>query len=121
MPIYEFQCEKCEEVFALTMKMSDPHPESCPKCSQTPVRKLLSRTSFLLKGSGWYSDGYGSPPPPSEAKKGDKDTKAAPEASAATPTEGSAAAAKPSEAAKTATPASPSPGPASKGSSGQES
>ena len=73
MPIYEFQCEKCAEVFALNMKMADPHPESCPKCAHGKVTKIMSRTAFMLKGSGWYADGYGAKKPdtPKVEKKAD--------------------------------------------------
>lgn len=58
MPIYEFKCQSCQEVFDLLMKLSDPHPETCEKCGKGPVEKLMSLTSFHLKGGGWYKDGY---------------------------------------------------------------
>lgn len=58
MPLYEYQCEKCEEVSEFRMKMSDPDPKTCPKCGSEPLRKLMSSTAFQLKGGGWYSEGY---------------------------------------------------------------
>ncbi|MFW7381032.1 MAG: FmdB family zinc ribbon protein [Oligoflexus sp.] len=58
MPLYEYKCEKCETVSEFHMKMSDPHPESCPDCGAKSLRKLISQTAFQLKGDGWYSDGY---------------------------------------------------------------
>ena len=57
MPIYEYQCEKCEKVEEILMRFSDPEPEDCTFCGG-PVRKLLSQTSFALKGSGWYVTDY---------------------------------------------------------------
>lgn len=39
--------------------MSDPPLTTHDTCGQ-PVERLISRTSFQLKGGGWYSDGYGS-------------------------------------------------------------
>lgn len=59
MPIYEYQCSDCHTVFEVQQKLSDPPLKSCPQCSG-PVRKLVSMTSFQLKGGGWYSDGYAS-------------------------------------------------------------
>lgn len=60
MPIYEYHCADCGEEFEFLQKMSDPPLATCPKC-QKQVKRLISQTSFSLKGSGWYKDGY-SPP-----------------------------------------------------------
>ena len=58
MPIYEYECQNCGEVSEMRMKMSDPHPEVCPKCQGGPLSKLMSSTAFHLKGGGWYQQGY---------------------------------------------------------------
>jgi putative FmdB family regulatory protein len=58
MPIYEYRCPSCGAEFERKMKISDPNPP-CPSCDAPEVRKLVSRSSFQLKGSGWYSDHYG--------------------------------------------------------------
>jgi putative FmdB family regulatory protein len=58
MPIYEYACESCGERFDKLMSMNDPTPP-CPACGAVQVRKLVSAASFVLKGSGWYKDGYG--------------------------------------------------------------
>jgi putative FmdB family regulatory protein len=60
MPVYEYECDKCEKVFEVQQRMSDAPLEKCPECD-APVRKLVSMSSFQLKGGGWYSDGYSSP------------------------------------------------------------
>ena len=60
MPIYEFECSRCEDQFEELMRLSDPDPD-CPACG-AQVRKLISNTSFKLKGSGWYATDYASPP-----------------------------------------------------------
>jgi putative FmdB family regulatory protein len=57
MPLYEYQCEKCEKVHEMMQKFSDPPLENCPEC-QGKVSKLMSRTSFALKGGGWYTTDY---------------------------------------------------------------
>jgi putative FmdB family regulatory protein len=56
MPIYEYQCEKCGE-FEITQRITEPPLKKCPTCKRK-VRKLISNTSFQLKGSGWYVTDY---------------------------------------------------------------
>lgn len=59
MPIYEFECPKCKKVFEEWTKSSDAHKtEPCPVCG-TPSKRIMSRTSFVLKGDGWYVSDYG--------------------------------------------------------------
>lgn len=60
MPTYEYLCEKCEHEFERDQRISDPPVKTCPKCRSRKVTKLISRTSFVLKGGGWYSDLYSS-------------------------------------------------------------
>ncbi|OGQ21574.1 MAG: hypothetical protein A3I05_03480 [Deltaproteobacteria bacterium RIFCSPLOWO2_02_FULL_44_10] len=59
MPIYEYQCEKCSKAFERFQKITDLPLTICPDC-QGAVKRIVSRTSFTLKGGGWYKDGYGS-------------------------------------------------------------
>jgi putative FmdB family regulatory protein len=58
MPIYEYRCLDCGHQFELMQKFSDPPAEACTSCSGT-VQKLISRSAFHLKGSGWYVTDYG--------------------------------------------------------------
>ena len=59
MPIYEYQCPKCQRVFEEWVKASDAHgQEPCPDCG-TPSPRIISQTSFVLKGGGWYVSDYG--------------------------------------------------------------
>jgi putative FmdB family regulatory protein len=62
MPIYEFKCEFCSNIDEHLMKISDPNPEKCSKCGGK-VNKIMSRSSFSLKGSGWYATDYKSDTP----------------------------------------------------------
>jgi putative FmdB family regulatory protein len=57
MPVYEYSCEHCAKTFEQLQKFSDPPLTVCPDC-QGPVTKLISRTSFQLKGGGWYASDY---------------------------------------------------------------
>ena len=56
MPIYEYQCEAsaCCRQFEAMQKISEPPIRKCPECGSKKVSKLMSATSFVLKGSGWY-------------------------------------------------------------------
>lgn len=59
MPIYEYQCPKCQHVFEEMVSLSQAHGEEpCPRCG-TPSPRLISHTSFVLKGGGWYVSDYG--------------------------------------------------------------
>ncbi len=59
MPIYEYECPTCEKVFEVQQGMNDQPLTTCSVCGGK-VKKLVSMSSFHLKGGGWYSDGYAS-------------------------------------------------------------
>ena len=66
MPVYEYLCEKCEHEFEREQRITADPIKTCPKCKARRVKKLISQTSFVLKGGGWYNDLY------SSTKKDDK-------------------------------------------------
>jgi len=57
MPIYEYICEKCGSHIELIQRVSDTPLKRCEKC-RGKLEKIVSRTSFQLKGSGWYATDY---------------------------------------------------------------
>ncbi len=57
MPIYEYKCPECG-VFEVTQRITEDPLDVCPTC-QDAVKKLISNTSFQLKGTGWYITDYG--------------------------------------------------------------
>jgi putative FmdB family regulatory protein len=59
MPVYEYECNECQKVFEVQQKMADKPLSECPEC-KGEVKKLISSSSFQLKGGGWYADGYAS-------------------------------------------------------------
>jgi putative FmdB family regulatory protein len=59
MPIYEYECDKCGAHLEVLQKMGDKPLTKCTKC-RGRVRKTVSRSSFQLKGSGWYLTDYSS-------------------------------------------------------------
>ncbi len=58
MPIYEYQCPKCHTVFEEWLRSVDESDKPCPKCA-TASPHIVSKTSFALKGDGWYVTEYG--------------------------------------------------------------
>lgn len=56
MPIYEYQCDKCG-TFEFSQRITDHPLKRCPTC-KGKVKKLISNTSFQLKGTGWYVTDY---------------------------------------------------------------
>jgi putative FmdB family regulatory protein len=82
MPIYEYGCMKCGNTHEIMQKFSDAPLAVCPDCGGE-VKKLISNTSFVLKGTGWYATDYASPKKeevdksatkPTETKAEDKKT-----------------------------------------------
>jgi len=59
MPIYEYECLSCGEVHEKVQKFADEPLTICPKCGGK-LKKLISNTSFILKGTGWYKTDYAS-------------------------------------------------------------
>lgn len=83
MPIYEYQCLACEKITEVMQKFSDAPLDVCPECGGH-LKKLISNSSFVLKGTGWYKTDYASggasaPKKSTETKKekADKKSKAA--------------------------------------------
>ena len=57
MPVYEYECESCQKVIEAQQRMSDAPLTVCAACGGH-LKKLVSISSFQLKGRGWYADGY---------------------------------------------------------------
>ena len=58
MPIYEYACPKCDSEFEVEQRITEDPLKTCPKCRSRRIKRLISQTSFALKGGGWYADGY---------------------------------------------------------------
>lgn len=59
MPIYEYKCKKCSKHHEIMQKITDEPLSVCPACGGA-MKKLISNTSFVLKGTGWYATDYAS-------------------------------------------------------------
>lgn len=122
MPIYEYACKKCGAEFEVSQRITDEPLKraTCPACEKrVAVIKLISRSSFHLKGSGWYvtdyaKDGKKSSKPdeakPDEAKPGEskngtaKADKTKADTSGSTSSESGGSTAKTSDSSKSASP-----------------
>ena len=68
MPIYEYKCRKCGKQFEAFQGITEPELKSCKFC-KGKVHKLVSLSSFSLKGSGWYVTDYAGKKPPVKTEK----------------------------------------------------
>jgi len=58
VPLYEYECSKCEHRFEKIEKVTAPHRQRCPKCKGMAGR-LQSAPAIQFKGAGWYVTDYG--------------------------------------------------------------
>jgi putative FmdB family regulatory protein len=71
MPIYEYKCQKCGRQYEAFQGINESDLKSCKFC-KGKVHKLMSLSSFSLKGSGWYATDYaGKKTPAPKTKKTD--------------------------------------------------
>ena len=68
MPLYEYRCSKCGNVFEVLQKFSDAPLKKHQGCGGK-VEKLISASGFQLKGSGWYATDYAAKGPSGSAKE----------------------------------------------------
>ena len=57
MPVYEYECQGCKEIIEIWQSLSDDPMNKCPSCDGS-LKKIISMSSFQLKGGGWFADGY---------------------------------------------------------------
>ena len=86
MPIYEYRCQDCQQTFEEWQEDFVDRQVPCPVCGAKSER-IMSSTSFVLKGGGWYTDLYSKPADKPADKPGaaPAPAPAAPKAEAATP------------------------------------
>lgn len=77
MPIYEYDCQKCG-TFEVTQRITEKPLGKCPTC-KGKVKKLISNTSFQLKGTGWYVTDYARKDNSKGAEKGENGAKSSAE------------------------------------------
>ena len=63
MPLYDYKCAKCGHIFEAQQKMSEEPLKFCPLC-QGPIKRLISASGIIFKGSGFHVNDYGKKPAP---------------------------------------------------------
>lgn len=59
--LYEYQCLNCKSKFEFEHSMLAPPKTECPKCKNNSLKRIITGgTGFILKGTGWFADGYSS-------------------------------------------------------------
>ena len=90
MPTYSYVCDACGGSFELEQRISEDPVKKCSLCGKPQAKRQIVSGNFILKGGGWYSDGYGSSKS-SSSKPEKKDTKDAKETKSETKSESSTA------------------------------
>jgi putative FmdB family regulatory protein len=73
MPTYDYICTSCRKAWELEQRIVEDPVKKCPKCGKnTAKRQISSGAGFILKGGGWYADGYGSKKASSSESKSDE-------------------------------------------------
>jgi putative FmdB family regulatory protein len=77
MPTYDYICTSCGNAWELEQRIVEDPVKKCPKCGANTAKRQISQgAGFILKGGGWYADGYGSKKPSTtESKPAGSDTK----------------------------------------------
>jgi putative FmdB family regulatory protein len=79
MPLYEYECTQCGQIEEALQKFSDKPLKKCRKCSGS-LRKLISNSSFHLKGTGWYVTDYAKKSAPDATSKNNSQQSKTPDA-----------------------------------------
>ena len=77
MPLYEFECPACGRVFEELRRSGDDAEAACPDCGR-PAPRIVSLSSFALKGSGFYATDYVKRRPGTFKRDGNETTKGTP-------------------------------------------
>ncbi len=75
MPTYTYVCDACREEYEIEQRISDPPIAKCLKCGKKKAHRVITNGNFILKGGGWYSDGYSSKHGNNGSSSGKSETK----------------------------------------------
>ena len=93
MPTYSYLCDACGGSFEIEQRISEDPIKKCTLCGKPEARRQIVSGNFILKGGGWYSDGYGSGGKSTSKSSSSTSSSSGSDASATTKTETKAAAA----------------------------
>jgi len=89
MPIYTYRCENCGVQFERQQSFDDTPLKTCPECRKKVLKKVITPTRIIFKGSGFYATDHKSPSGAGATKKTEKKEDAKPEAKTESKTESS--------------------------------
>ncbi len=102
MPTYDYACGACGHEFELEQRITEPPAKKCPKCGKNKANRQISQGNFILKGGGWYADGYGASRKSSGKKETSPSSSTASPSTAATTSAGTSTESKPDKKTKAA-------------------
>ncbi len=53
MPLYDYQCSKCQHVVEVRHGFNDAYTEACSACGGE-LKRIISPAPVIFKGSGFY-------------------------------------------------------------------
>ncbi len=75
MPVYTYRCESCGIQFERHQSFSDSPLKTCPECRRKSLKKVISPTKIIFKGTGFYATDHKSPSGSTSSKKSDAESK----------------------------------------------
>ncbi len=82
MPVYTYRCDSCGVQFERYQSFNDEPLKICPECRKKSLRKVITPTRIIFKGSGFYATDHKSPSgDTSGTKKAESEKESAPKAS----------------------------------------
>ena len=61
MPVYTYRCESCGVQFERQQSFSEAPLKTCPECRKKALKKVITPTKVIFKGSGFYATDHKSP------------------------------------------------------------
>ena len=61
MPVYTYRCDSCGVQFERRQSFTDAPLKTCPECRKKSLRKVITPTKIIFKGSGFYATDHKSP------------------------------------------------------------
>ncbi len=89
MPVYTYRCGNCGVQFERQQSFTDQPLKTCPECRKKALKKVITSTKVIFKGSGFYATDNKSPAGDASTKKSEKSEKKETKTESKTPTESS--------------------------------
>lgn len=61
MPVYTYRCDSCGVQFEKHQSFHDQPLKTCPECRKKSVKRVITSTKIIFKGSGFYATDHKSP------------------------------------------------------------